>query len=436
MNRRSFIKSLAWAAGFPALGGLNGSLLAQSAYTGKLLLTVQLEGGADVTSFCDPKMNTPGELEINRWARSGEIQQAGNIAYAPFADNARFFDKYYPDMLVINGVDAQTNSHSVGVVHNWSGRNSDGYPSITALMAAHHAPDLPLAYLNFGGFGDTSGIIRSTVIDDVFQLRDVVFPNTPSFEDEEGAAEAQNARYRRESDWQRIQALQLQNMQRLVGESGIPAGNRLHREAYLDAFSKAEGIKEFGNRLPTASSIEAIREVGEDESTLHRQIQAALLAFSSGVSIAADVIDGDFDTHDNHDQRHSPLLANTTDAIDYLWTYAEELGLADRLVVLVGSDFGRTPHYNSGQGKDHWPIGSYIVMEKNAGFTNRVIGETDGGHNAFSISPSSLQRDSVEGVIIKPAHIHKALRRYLGLEQSSAAQFYQFNSVENFNFFS
>lgn len=435
MDRRNFIKSLAWAASFPALGGLNGSLLAQTAYTGKLLLTIQLEGGADVTSFCDPKMNTVGEPEINRWARSGEIQQAGNLSYAPFADNARFFEKYYQDMLVINGVDAQTNSHSVGVVHNWSGRNSEGYPSITALMAAHQAPDLPLAYLNFGGFGDTSGIIRSTVIDDVFQLRDVVFPNTPSFDDDEDAAEARDARYRMESDWQRIQALQTQNMQRLVGESNIPAGNRMHREAYLDAFLKAEGIKEFGNRLPTASAIEAIREVGEDESTLHRQIQAALLAFSSGVSVAADVIEGDYDTHDNHDQRHSPLLANTTDAIDYLWTYADQLGLADRLVVLIGSDFGRTPHYNSGEGKDHWPIGSYIVMERNAQFTNRVIGETDEVHNAYAINPNTLQRDSFDGLVIKPAHVHKALRRYLTIEQSTGSQFYQFNSVEDFDFF-
>lgn len=437
MNRRNFIKTLASAAGYPALGGVGGSLLAQSAYTGKFLLTVQLEGGVDVTSFCDPKMNTRGEPEINRWARTLETQQAGNIAYAPFADNARFFEKYYQDMLVINGVDAQTNSHTVGVIHNWSGRNAVGYPSITALMAEYYAPDLPLAYLNFGGFGDTGGIIRSTVIDDVFQLRDVVFPNIPTIDEDLDDAEAQRARYRRDSDWQRIQALQLQNMQRLSTQANLLAGDQFHRQSYMDAFSKAEGIKEFGNLLPTAESVQPLRAVGEDESALHRQIQAALLAFSAGVSIAADIVDdGDFDTHDNHDERHTPLLANATDAIDYIWTYAEELGFADRLVVLIGSDFGRTPHYNSGEGKDHWPIGSYIVMERNARFTNQVIGETDAIHNAYSINPSSLQRDNVGGVIIKPAHVHKALRRYLGLETGESSRFYQFDSIEDFNFFS
>ena len=30
-------------------------------YEGKLLFTLQLDGGADVTQLCDPKVNTPGE---------------------------------------------------------------------------------------------------------------------------------------------------------------------------------------------------------------------------------------------------------------------------------------------------------------------------------------------------------------------------------------
>lgn len=431
MDRRGFIKALAWAAGFPALGGVSGSLLAQSAYTGKLLITLQLDGGVDVTSFCDPKMNTPGEPEINRWARTQDTQQVGNLLYAPYAGNAQFFEKYFQNMLVINGVDAQTNSHSVGIVNNWSGRNSDGFPSITSMMAAHYAPELPLAYLNFGGFGDTSGIIRSTVIDEISQLRDVVFPNQPN--EDEGV---ENARYRRDSDWQRIQALQLQNMERLSSQSNLLAGDLKHRESYLEAFSRAEGIKEFGNLLPDANSVQPLRTVGEEESTLHRQVQAALLAFSAGVSIAADIVEQGFDTHANHDRDHVPLLANATDAIDYLWTYAEELGLADRLVVLIGSDFGRTPFFNSGDGKDHWPIGSYIVMERNVGFTNQMLGETDAVHNAYAINPSTLQRDDGSGVIIKPSHIHKSLRQYLGLENSVAALRFPFSTTEDFAFFS
>jgi hypothetical protein len=282
MQRRCLIKAIACAAAYPALGGMSGSLLAQSAYTGKFLLTVQLEGGVDVTSFCDPKMNVTGEPEINRWARTGETQRSGNIDYAPYAANAAFFQKYGNDMLVINGVDAQTNSHSVGVVNNWSGRNSEGFPSITALMAAESAPELPLAYLNFGGFGDTASIIRSTVIDEISQLRDVIFPNISN----DGGAQS----FRSDADWQRIQALQTQNLQRLANQPNLLAGDSKHRQSYLEAFSRAEGIKEFGNLLPNEESIQPLRTIGDERSTLHRQVQASLLAFSAGVSVSADLM--------------------------------------------------------------------------------------------------------------------------------------------------
>ena len=55
------------------------------------------------------------DMEVNfRWLCDWE----GDLFYAPFAGNVAFFEKYYQRMLVVNGVDAQTNSHTVGIVHN------------------------------------------------------------------------------------------------------------------------------------------------------------------------------------------------------------------------------------------------------------------------------------------------------------------------------
>ena len=84
-------------------------------HSGRLLVTLQAEGGWDVSSFCDPKVNQSGEKEITNWSKTNEIEIAGNILYAPFAKNSWFFQKYHRQMLVINGVDAQTNSHTTGV---------------------------------------------------------------------------------------------------------------------------------------------------------------------------------------------------------------------------------------------------------------------------------------------------------------------------------
>ena len=160
-----------------------------------------------------------------------------------------------------------------------------------------------------------------------------------------------------------------------------------------------------------------------------------MLAFKTGVAVSADLWLGGFDTHATHDPDQGWLLGNLTDSVDYLWEYAEQHGVADRMVVVMGSDFGRTNSYNSQGGKDHWPIGSYVIMEKGQRWTNRVVGETDGLHFAQRINPRTLAGDDANGTILYPKHVHKALRRYLGIEDSPGAQRFPFNGTEDFAFF-
>ena len=129
------------------------------------------------------------------------------------------------------------------------------------------------------------------------------------------------------------------------------------------------------------------------------------------------------------------MLGNLTESVDYLWDYAEEHGVADRLVVVMGSDFGRTNFYNAQEGKDHWPIGSFVIMEKNQPWTNRIVGETDELHFAHRMNPTTLEPDDANGTIIYPKHVHKALRRYFGIENALGAQRFPFNNTEDFVFF-
>jgi uncharacterized protein (DUF1501 family) len=417
-KRRQILQSLIGAGATGMLTGLGGTARAASTYTGKLLVNLQLTGAMDVTSFADPKTNVAGRPIINNWATNGAAEQAGNIRFAPFAQNATFFNKYYRDTLVINGVDAQTNSHTVGILHNWSGRNSEGYPTLTALFAAVNQVDLPMPYLSFGGFAATSGVTDVTQIGRMTVLDNLVEPNV---------AEASGNRYIETADWQRITAMHSAN---LVARSAAPTtleGAASRQLAYADALARSSAISDFAAVLPATSALEPTRSTGFSTSTLHQQMQVALLAFKAGMSMTADVFEPGFDTHDNHDTRHAAVLANVTDAIDYFWTYAASLGLAERLVLVVGSDFGRMPFYNANDGKDHWPVGSVMVMQKNAPYTNRVVGLTDAGHNALAINPVTLQADtSASGVTLHPAHVHKALRKMLGLHTSSITQLFPF----------
>lgn len=230
------------------------------------------------------------------------------------------------------------------------------------------------------------------------------------------------------------------DVERLVSAPDLLPGDAYNRRLYGSAFASAEGLKAYADAIPPEDELE--EAVGHETSSgntywsdLRRQAQLTVLAFRTGVAVSADLYLGGFDTHATHDPDQSWLLGNLTDGVDYLWDYAEQHSVADRMVVVMGSDFGRTNFYNSQDGKDHWPIGSYVVMEKGQAWTNRSVGETDGLHFAQRINPRTLARDDANGTIIYPKHVHKALRRYLGVENSPAADRFPFTNTEDFALF-
>ena len=428
MKRRSFVKSLV-APAAAAVSGFHLPFANAADYEGKLFVFIQADGGWDPTSFCDPKVNTPGEKVINHWAENGEIQQAGNLFYGDFGNNAVFFEKYYDRMLVINGVDAQTNSHSAGVVHNWSGRVSEGYPSMTALLAAHHAPSLSLSYLSFGGFSDTASLIAYTRLDRADVLRNIATPNFTQWDN--------SRRYLNQADWETLKTFRAANVAQLATAPHLLPRAAHNRRLYAATLAPeaAEGLEAYATLIPPDDELEQAEQFRIHKSELRRQAQLAILAFKGRVAVSADLFLGGFDTHADHDPDHNWLLGNLTDSVDYLWELAETHEVADRLVVVMGSDFGRSNHYNVDAGKDHWPIGSFIVMEKNQSWTNRVVGDTDALHFAHKIHPTTLQRDDANGTVIHPKHVHKALRRYFGIEDSLGAQKFPFHNTEDFAFF-
>lgn len=428
MKRRDFIKKtgLLGAAGLMLpVAKLYGAI--EGGYTGRLLIQLQVEGGWDVSSYCDPKVNQPGEKEITNWSKTSDIQQVGNIPFAPYANNAAMFEKYHRDMLVINGVDMQTNSHQVGVLYNWSGRNSDGFPTLTAMFAASNAPEQPLSYLNFGGFAQTRNLIRFSRLDDMTALKNLIRPEKIYGED---------TTVRNADDLARIRAAAQARLVRQLSNPKLTPRQFDNLSAYHQSMNSRSILTEFSSYLPSSDETIADQQVNiETKSSLQRQIQLTIAAFNAGLASASDLYVGGYDTHNDHDLLHEPLLQHLNKSIDLLWTLAEATNIADRLTVIIGSDFSRTPHYNTENGKDHWPIGSVIVMEKSPSWGNRVVGSTDEMQNARSINPKTLQHDDEDGTRIYPNHVHKALRRHLGLENTAVDQNFKFLGTEDFDFF-
>jgi hypothetical protein len=421
-SRRLFLKALSLSGLALAHPSFVFSATA-SPFAGKFVLTVQARGAWDVTYFCDPKENQRGSDVITNWSRSDQTASTGNLKYAPVAKNQSFFERHYSKILIINGVDAQTNSHSIGETANWSGRTADGYPSITALYAAVNAPELPMTYLSFGGFSKTANLLRPTMLPhSASDLRFYLRPNT-----DHGGNSIIDPEV-----WSLIRKLNADGARSMLEDEKVLARSRQNRAAYLQSVSSNEALAEFAATLPTQKEEQEISR----GNRLTSQVNFALLAFRAGVSCTADLQQGGFDSHNDNDTQQIQLLGELTDALDYLWDFAEALGIADRLLVIVGSDFSRTPYYNSGNGKDHWPIGSFMIMEKGKRYTNRVIGSTDEAQNAMGIDLATLNPMNMGGTKLLTAHVQKALRNYLGLDTAAVTQGFPLINTESINFFS
>ncbi len=428
MKRRHALKLLAASGlGFFAPVTRRGwaQTVSEPEYDGPLFLMVQANGGWDVTSFCDPK----DDPRINKWALTLEIERAGNIPYAPFAGNGDLFEKYAERMLVINGIDVQTNSHDAGVIHNWSGRLEDGYPSFPAQVASALAPEMAMSYISNGGYSESAGLVGFTRVDRVGPLRKLLQPN--------GRPELPEANFLDHDDLQAVRSAQAARQQAALagGEDWMP--RRFTTVAsYMNATDGGGAFNRFLELLPDEEDLLPDADDGLEFGSLKRQAQLALTAFRAGISMTGDLnTPFIFDTHSNHDQFQRQALLHLNRSLDYLWTAAEEFGLADRLTVFVTSDFSRTPYYNSDVGKDHWPYNSAVLMRKNAPWTNRVVGLTDPAHRPLRIDPQSLARDDSNGVVIRPGHVMKALRQLAGIDQHPSLQRFPIELPETINFF-
>lgn len=415
LDRRDFLK-LAGLAGLSVASpfGLGRSARAQSiTYDGPFFVCINAAGGWDPTSLCDPKgaQSEDEENPMNRAYLADAILEAGNIRYAPVGNHQAFFDKYYDRLLVINGVDTQTNGHDSGSRFTWSGKLSEGHPSFGALVAAAKNRTAPMAFLSNGGYDITGGLVAPTRSGNTNVLARIAYPNRPNTGDEA-------RKYHTDDTMERIQAFQRERLGAMMEKPQLPR----YRNSMGTLFNARVGeneVQKLTEFLPA--------ELDNTNNPLRRQAQLALASYKAGLSVSVNLNIGGFDTHGNHDANHIPRLGQILEGIDFLMIEAEALGVADQIVVLVGSDFGRTPRYNNTNGKDHWSITSFMAMGPGIQ-GNRVIGATDADHKPLTVNPDTLALDE-SGIRVTPEHIHRSMRRLAGIHDHEYAQRFPLNEA-------
>ncbi len=162
INRRDFLKIA--GAVVPYWGLIPIANAQASLYSGKFLVDVHASGGLDASSWCDPREKDP---TMNNYAAAGTpAGVAGNIRVAPMGANIAFFQANFSRILVINGVNSETNSHEDGTRAHATGMLAMNYPSMPEAYGYTKGKQLPLAWLNSGAFMDSVGLIPATPMPD------------------------------------------------------------------------------------------------------------------------------------------------------------------------------------------------------------------------------------------------------------------------------
>jgi hypothetical protein len=163
-------------------------------------------------------------------------------------------------------------------------------------------------------------------------------------------------------------------------------------------------------------------EAGLDElgRTMLDQGLKATELFRLGLSRCAMIgIDGGFDTHSNigaQVQMQEPFFAALDLLMEHLAATPGNAApwLIDETVIVVLSDFGRTPKLNGGGGKDHWPYGSALVVGSGV-HGGRNLGVTDEDLVAQPIDMTTGQA-SASGDMLGCEHLGTALLKLGGLD--------------------
>ena len=406
MNRRDFMK-------IAGLTSLSLSLSPRSLWAESedlnhpLFLSVHAGGGWDPTSFCDPKgrVDENAQDPVNHYFVD-QIQSPNSsspIQWAPMGNNQTFFQTHYDKLLIVNGVDTSTNNHMTGTRYLNSGQLTEGHPSFAAMLTAVHGPNLPLGYITNGGYDITRGIVPRTRLGQLGVISRIAEPDLDG-----------ERPFHLEEVQTRLDQYRQGRMGRLQDRYLLPKT----RSSLMEVMESRGGqneLKRLNQNLP---------DLDRFNTSLGQQGAIALASYRAGLTLSANLSVGGFDTHGNHDQNQANALDNLSGGLMEIWNEVERLGLEDRVMIMVNSDFGRTPRYNDGNGKDHWSITSLFFM--GAGIRgNRVIGATDEGVRPLTVNPSTLELDpSSNGIRITPAHIHASLRQRFGVDQHALSGHY------------
>jgi hypothetical protein len=350
----------------------------------KSVIQIYLQGGfAHMDSF-DPKPDSPVEYRGNVLSAIS-TSVPGVFLSSHMKDTAKVADK----LTIVRSMTHTEVDHTRGEHSMFTGyRPSPAltYPSVGSVMAHEFGPRgavppyvcVPTQGSQYHGSGYLSNAYGPFALGTDparpgFQVRDLSM--APGIND---------ARFEQRKDWK---SLVDDHFHETAKDDAIVTMDSFYQRAYnLLASPEAKKAFSLDGETEATKDLYGMKSWGP---VLRPSAGARLLVARRLVEAGVRCVTatyGAWDTHAFHYRGIEVQLPDFDKAFAGLITDLDQRGLLDSTLVLVTSEFGRTPKINAGGGRDHWPRVFSIVMAGGGIKRGQVYGTSD----ALAAEPADL----------------------------------------------
>lgn len=362
------------------------------------LIWINMNGGWDILEVTDPKVQSTSGIDmIYSWGEAREVSGT--------SDGTRI-GRWLPaiaglgqDLLVVRGMAMGTTSHMAGSVYMDTGVLSNAgrvnAASVPAIVASESSATIPIIQLNGGTEPQTDrGLLNpvSAVRAGNLELYRSMYP------DGDAALQRKMAvlDYLKSS----VQSL----------EDAVGANDRLSGLAAAEDKVRAQFAANVGAKLALTDADRAQFRTGAPQGMGNGAGDAVALALkliNNDICSCINLGVGGFDTHQGQTARLQPILTTVDFIISRLVEGLKASGKLDSTLIVLFSDFGRTPKINGSNGRDHWPTGGALVIGGKID-GGRAVGATDDNLNAVDLVDPNTgleTSDGATGVQLNPTHL-------------------------------
>jgi hypothetical protein len=369
LSRRSFLSGVsAGAVGLLGFGGLVQPAVAKAlAREERRVVVIWLAGGASQLETWDPKpgTNTGGPFQTIATSMPG-VHICELLPYT-----ARLMHR----MAIVRGVNTAEDDHGKGAVIMQTGRRPEPamtYPhlgSACARLLAREDNPLP-GHIHISPRGN-GGVNEA----------DAAFlgPRFASITLDDGKAPANISRPI-DLTWEADQARQ--ELRVKASERFLRRRRTAQTEAYTHSYDLAAQLMKRKALFDTGSEPEKVRDrYGRHDFGRHCLMARRLL---EGGATFVKVTHTNYDTHHENFDFHIEQLGEFDRPFAALLEDLEVRGLLDTTLVIVMSEFGRTPTINRNYGRDHWSRAWSVALAGGGIKGGAVVGKTNANGTAVT----------------------------------------------------